>query len=107
TGALYAIRREDYVPLYEDALLDDFEVPIQILKKGKRIVFEQGAFVYDQAQTDVATEKKRKIRTLTGNFQSFQHNKWLFTRKNPILWQFLSHKVFRLLVPYALAIALL
>lgn len=105
TGALYAIRREDFVPLYPDALLDDFEVPIQILRKGKRIVFEAGAFVYDQAQSDVATEKKRKIRTLTGNYQSFNHNKWLFTSENPILWQFLSHKVFRLLVPYAMIIA--
>lgn len=106
TGALYAIYRKDYVPLYPDALLDDFEVPIQILKMGKRIVFEPGAYVYDQAQTDAASEKTRKIRTLTGNFQSFAHNKWLFTRKNPILWQFLSHKVFRLLVPYFLLLAL-
>jgi len=105
TGALYAIRRQDYVPLYKDALLDDFEVPIQILKKGKRVLFEPGAFVYDQAQADAKVEKTRKIRTLTGNFQSFAHNKWLFSRENPILWQFISHKVCRLVVPYAMIIA--
>lgn len=107
TGALHTIRRADYVPLYEDALLDDFEIPIQVLRHDKRIVLEPGAQVFDQAQSDAASEKTRKIRTLTGNFQSFAHNPWLFSRANPIVWQFLSHKVCRLLVPYAMALALI
>jgi len=107
TGALYAIRRGDYHELPADTLLDDFEVPIRILKNGQRILFDKGALVFDQAQADPKTEMTRKIRTLTGNYQSFARNQWLFTGQNPILWQFLSHKVFRLLVPYALLICLL
>ena len=107
TGALYAIRRADYTPLYPEALLDDVEIPMAILKKGKRIVLESGAEVYDAPQTDVSSEKARKIRTLTGNFQSIAKNPWLVTPSNPILWQFLSHKVFRLLVPYMLVVIFL
>lgn len=103
TGALYAIRRLDYAPLYEDAILDDFEIPAPILRSGQRVVFETDAHVYDQPQTDTTQEKIRKIRTLTGNFQSFTRNAWLFSpNTNPIFWQFLSHKVFRLMVPYML-----
>jgi poly-beta-1,6-N-acetyl-D-glucosamine synthase len=103
TGALYAIRKEDVQPLYPDAILDDFEVPIHLLKKGKRILLEDTAYVYDQVQEDTEKEYLRKIRTLTGNFQSFENNLWLFSpAQNPIWWQFLSHKVFRLLVPIAL-----
>lgn len=104
TGALYAIRRRDFVNLREDTLLDDFEIPIQILRSGYRVVFEEGALVYDSPQEIIAGERKRKTRTLTGNFQSFLRNLWLFSPlSNPIFFQFISHKVFRLFVPYAMA----
>ena len=108
TGALYAIYRKDYQPLLNDTLLDDFQTPINILREGKRVVFESTARVFDTLQQSSAGERARKIRTLAGNFQAFVRNKWLFVPvKNPILWQFLSHKVFRLLVPYAMVVALL
>lgn len=104
TGALYAIRRKHFVSLREDTLLDDFEIPIQILRSGYRIVFEDGAIVYDLPQESMAGERKRKVRTLTGNFQAFRRNLWLFSpSRNPVFFQFISHKVFRLLVPYAMA----
>ncbi len=103
TGALYAIHRSDYMPLRNDTLLDDFEVPMQLIKNKLRVVLESQAKIYDTSQEDITGEKKRKIRTLTGNFQSFYWNKWLFNPfKNPIIFQFLSHKVFRLIVPYAM-----
>jgi cellulose synthase/poly-beta-1,6-N-acetylglucosamine synthase-like glycosyltransferase len=103
TGALYMIRTEDYIPLREDTLLDDFEVPINILQKGKRVIFEPRAKIFDDVQEEHSLEQKRKIRTLTGNYQSFVRNSWLFSPiKNRIFFQFMSHKVFRLLVPYAL-----
>ena len=101
SGALYAIRAADYSPLPADTILDDFEVPIGILRKGKRIKFESGAIMYDRAEQDSAGEQRRKIRTLLGNYQSFRRNPWLFDpRRNPIWLQFISHKVLRLVVPY-------
>ena len=107
TGALYAIRKNDYVPLAADALLDDFDVPMEIIKNGKRCLIESGAIIYDFPQEDTAGEKLRKIRTLTGNFQSFFRHCWVFSPiKNPIWLQFISHKVLRLVVPYFLMLAL-
>lgn len=108
TGALYAIRHQDYSPIPTDTLLDDFEVPIRILRRGKRVVLEGRARIYDELQNDVVGERKRKVRTLTGNFQAFSRNGWLFSPlSNPVFAQFVSHKVFRLMVPYALAVMLL
>jgi len=108
TGALYAIYTKNYYQLRNDTLLDDFEIPMQIVKKKLRVVLESQAKIYDESQEDIVGEKNRKIRTLTGNFQSFLWNKWLFIPwKNPIIFQFLSHKVFRLLVPYAMFITLI
>lgn len=106
TGALYAIRRQDAVELAPDTLLDDFETPIALLKRRKRTLFEPSAIAFDRAEADAGREFIRKSRTLAGNFQSFSRNKWLFLpQRNPVWWQFLSHKVARLLVPYALILA--
>lgn len=108
TGALYAIHKELYVPLREGTLLDDFEVPMQIVRRGRRNVLENRALFFDEIQSDSRGERLRKIRTLTGNFQSFARNSWLFNPAlNPVFLQFISHKVFRLFVPYALVAAFL
>jgi cellulose synthase/poly-beta-1,6-N-acetylglucosamine synthase-like glycosyltransferase len=107
TGALYAMSRADFVPLPVDTLLDDFEIPMRVVRKKQRIAFESRALIFDELQQDTAGERKRKVRTLTGNFQSCVRNPWLFSPANPLLVQFLSHKVFRLLMPYALTVLLL
>lgn len=105
SGALYAIRREDYIALPEDTLLDDFQVPAQILRTGQRVLFAEGAYMYDAVAEDGQRERNRKIRTLAGNYQAFRRNPWLFNPfENPIFFQFVSHKVMRLLVPYLLAL---
>ena len=106
TGALYAIRKSDYTPHKTDVLLDDFDTPVSILKRGGRTVFEPDAKVFDKAESSVKDEFRRKSRTLAGNYQSFMRHRWLFNpRKNPVFVQFLSHKVFRLFVPYAMLLA--
>lgn len=108
TGALYAIRTRDFAPIPPDTILDDFEIPMHITRMGKRTLIEPQAHVFDVLQIESAAEKIRKVRTLTGNFQTFSRNFWLFSpAQNPVWFQFLSHKVFRLFVPYALIITLL
>ena len=108
TGALYAIRTADFAPLGDNTILDDFEVPMGTVRRGKRILLDPRAQVYDVLQTESAAEQRRKIRTLTGNFQTFLRHPWLFVPwANPAWFQFMSHKVFRLLVPYAMILALL
>lgn len=108
TGAFYAIRRALFVPLQPGTLLDDFEIPMQVARQGHRVLFDPRALVYDGLQETMAGERTRKMRTLSGNFQSFVQQPWLFLPwHNPLWWQFLSHKVFRLLVPYAMILALL
>lgn len=103
SGALYLIKREYCRPLPEDTLLDDFEMPLPVLQAGERVVLETGALVYDQVSADVRVEKARKVRTLTGNYQVVFRHPWLLIPwQNPIWWQFMSHKVARVLVPYAL-----
>ena len=50
---------------------------------------------------NMAQEKRRKIRTLTGNWQLISQYKILLNPyKNPIFFQYISHKLLRLLIPF-------
>jgi poly-beta-1,6-N-acetyl-D-glucosamine synthase len=107
TGAFYAVRREllDVVP--EGTILDDVYIPMQVLRKGKRVVFDPRARAWDVPDMGPDREFSRKVRTLTGNYQLVQLAPWLLTRENPIRFQFASHKLLRLAVPFALAAVLI
>jgi len=103
TGAIYAIRRELYQDLPEDTILDDVVTPLQIVLKGKRTVFEPHARAYDVVACCALAEYGRKVRTLCGNYQLLaQLPQALLPWRNPIFIQFVSHKVGRLLAPWAL-----
>lgn len=103
SGAIYAIRRGHFVPMPEGLVLDDMWVPLHVVRKGYRIAWEPSAKAYDVVTPSYHHEFKRKVRTLAGNYQLIWMAPWLLVPgMNPLLWQFVSHKVFRLLVPYAL-----
>lgn len=103
TGAIYAIRRELYQDLPEDTLIDDVLIPMRIVLRGKRAVFDSSAKAYDLVACCPNAEFARKVRTLAGNYQLLtQLPDLLVPWRNPVFLQFVSHKVGRLLVPYAL-----
>lgn len=107
TGAIYAIRRELYVPIPDETLLDDVFCPLQCYLQGKRITFDSDARAYDVVSKDVKAEWQRKVRTLTGNWQLFSLIEGLLVPwKSRLWWRFFSHKVARLIVPYFLLLAL-
>jgi cellulose synthase/poly-beta-1,6-N-acetylglucosamine synthase-like glycosyltransferase len=103
TGAIYALRRSLWRPLPENTVLDDVLVPMRAVLAGQRMVFNDRATAFDGTPGDASAEARRKIRTLAGNVQIL----WLEPRLlvpvvNPVWIQYVSHKVGRLLVPYAL-----
>lgn len=101
-GGFYAIRRELAVQQPAGAILDDMFQPLSIIRQGYRSVLDTKACVYDMWPAQVEGEYRRKVRTLAGNFQLLQLAPWSFTPQNRVLFQFLSHKVMRLVVPYLL-----
>lgn len=103
TGAIYALRRECWTNLPAATLLDDVLAPMRAVLNGCRIVFEEEAVAFDRASTDAAAESRRKTRTLAGNYQIFaQEPRLLLPVLNPVWFQYMSHKVGRLVVPWAL-----
>jgi biofilm PGA synthesis N-glycosyltransferase PgaC len=108
TGAIYAMRRSLVEPIPYDTVLDDIEIPLRAFRQGYRIVFDKEALAYDVASSRIEAEFRRKARTLAGNFQLFARNPWLLNPvKNRIFLQTVSHKLFRLFVPYFMILMLI
>lgn len=101
SGALYAMRRSLFTPLPAGTVLDDVLVPMRVAAQGKRVVFEPRAMAWDEPSQEPEAERRRKIRTLAGNFQLVQLAPWLLLPWRNLLWfRFISHKLLRLVAPW-------
>ena len=104
TGAIYCARRTllDASLLPESTILDDVLLPMQIVRKGSRVIFDARARAWDSPDLGEGREFSRKVRTLSGNYQLLQLAPWLLSSQNAIRFEFITHKLSRLAVPFAL-----
>src|ERR1019366_1247054 len=99
-------RRELYTEMPPGTILDDVFVPMNVARRGKRVVFQPSAIAHDQLFSAKGKEFSRKVRTLTGNYQLLRLAPWLLSPANPLLFRFISHKLLRLAVPLSLVLML-
>ncbi len=106
TGALYALRKSLFRPIPPQAILDDVVIPMQAVTGGRRCLFEPLAIAYDLPSTSTSKESIRKRRTIAGAAQLIVNQpSWLLPWRNPIWFEYVSHKVARLLSPLLLVLA--
>jgi biofilm PGA synthesis N-glycosyltransferase PgaC len=103
TGAIYAARRALLKPLPAETILDDVYLPLEVARQGARVVFDERARAWDSPDLGAQREFRRKVRTLTGNYQLVQIAPWVLGSENPLRFRFVCHKLSRLVVPFALA----
>lgn len=101
SGSIYAMRRGLWAPLPAGLILDDLYVPMRAILGGHRVGFTSAARAHDARRTEPEQEFRRKVRTLTGNFQLCA---WLPAVLVPLrnrAWvQFMLHKLMRLFTPW-------
>jgi cellulose synthase/poly-beta-1,6-N-acetylglucosamine synthase-like glycosyltransferase len=103
-GAIYAIRRDGYVPIPPETAVDDFVIPLLAeLTHGTRLVYDADAVAREETPPEVADEFKRRARIGAGGFQSLK-TLWplLHPRHGWLAWSFLSHKLLRWCCPFFL-----
>jgi biofilm PGA synthesis N-glycosyltransferase PgaC len=104
SGALYALRREDFAPLPAALILDDMWVPMRLRLERRDIVFVPEAEFFDEAFDD-DKEFRRKVRTLAGNYQLMAlMPRLLVPFANPSWLEFFSHKLLRLVCPIGMLV---
>ncbi|GAA4315980.1 glycosyltransferase family 2 protein [Mucilaginibacter gynuensis] len=109
-GELFSIRRELYVPVQPDTILDDFMISLLVTIDGYRVVYEPDAYATETASQNVKEELKRKIRIAAGGIQSILRLKSLLNpfRNFVLSFQYISHRVLRwTVVPFLMILALL
>lgn len=106
TGAIYALRKSCFQPIPVGTILDDVLIPMNVVLQGKRVVFEPSALAYDVPEVEAELESRRKKRTLAGNYQMLVLRPAVLNPlRNRIWFQLVSHKLTRLVAPFAMAIA--
>jgi len=106
SGAVYALRRELFVPLPPGTILDDMWTPMHVAAARRRVWMARDAIAYDTISKDDAEEFRRKLRTLAGNWQLLGHMPQLLNPlRNPLWFAWFSHKFLRLIAPWALIAA--
>lgn len=106
-GAIYAIRKDLYVPIHPGTIVDDFVIPLLIAQKSKhKIIYDREAVAIEETAPDVGAEFHRRARIGAGGFQSIG---MLWRLLNPargwVAFSFLSHKILRWFCPFFLLIA--
>jgi cellulose synthase/poly-beta-1,6-N-acetylglucosamine synthase-like glycosyltransferase len=102
TGAIYAVRRADVGELPPDTILDDMWIPMRLRLRRRQVLFCERAVAYDE-EFDDEREFARKVRTLAGNYQLLARMPALLLPfVNPSWLELVSHKVLRLVCPFAL-----
>lgn len=104
TGCVYAMRRHLAPPLPNGTLNDDMYLPLAAFFRGYRVVFDDAALAFD-SPTMLASEFRRKVRTLAGVYQIVGSYPALLGPRNRMWIHFLSHKLARLLMPWAMIAA--
>lgn len=108
-GAVYAIRRSQYVPIPGETIIDDFVIPLAMkLRCGGSIVYDAEAVATEETPPSVGDEFRRRARIGAGGFQCLQR---LWPLALPSAgWTalaFISHKLIRWFAPLLLLVALL
>ena len=107
-GAIFAIRKDLYSPLPHDAI-NDLVIPLQIVARGYRAVFEPEAIGYEQSAGSYVSEFRRKRRIVNRSWHGVRSVPQVLDPRavGIFAWQVWSHKVLRwLILPMVLGVAI-
>lgn len=99
-GAMYTLRRHLFRPCPNDTLIEDFVIPMGVVRQGGRVVFEPHALGWEQGPASPGEEFRRKVRIAAGSAQALvRGNGWPRNAPVKFWFVFLSHKLLRWLSP--------
>lgn len=108
SGEIWAIRRELFEQPPSAIINDDFYMAMRIIKRGYRMVYVPDARSFERVSSTLQDERTRRIRIIAGRFQAISRVAQLVPLNRPlILWEVISHKFLRPIVPLGMIVAFL
>lgn len=98
-GGIDAIRRILYEPMNPD-LLPDFILPLKVVEKGYRVIYEPEAVLKEESLDNTKDEFKMRVRVILRSLHALWYMKHLLNpfRFKIFAWQLFSHKALRYFV---------
>src|SRR5260370_6684627 len=103
-GCIYGMGRDGGSALHEGTLNADMYLPLGAFFEGFRVIMDESALAFD-SPTPLAAEFRRKVRTLAGVYQIVGSYPALLGPSNRMWIDCGSHKLARLLMPWAMIVA--
>ncbi len=102
-GAIFAIRKHLFTPLKE-VDINDFVIPLKVVKKGFRGILEERAFCTEDTGKSAGKEFSRQVRITNRTLRALVNNRDILNfRKNGFFaFKVISHKVAKFMVPFFL-----
>jgi cellulose synthase/poly-beta-1,6-N-acetylglucosamine synthase-like glycosyltransferase len=100
SGALYAVRRNAYVPMYPEAC-SDFLIATKLYEQGLRTVYEPAAICTEETNRQPERELQMRVRVITQTLTDLGRHLYMMNplRSGFYAVQLFSHKVLRYAVP--------
>jgi cellulose synthase/poly-beta-1,6-N-acetylglucosamine synthase-like glycosyltransferase len=99
-GCIYSVRKAAYTDLADD-IISDLVQPLQVIRKGYKVLFEDRALAYEETTKSTKEEFAMRVRVVTRAMRGLLSvsdvlKPWKFAWPAFQLW---SHKVLRWMVP--------
>lgn len=106
SGEILAVRYNLFQSPPDGVINDDFFIALGILRQGFRLVYVPKARSFEHSALTEDDESTRRSRIIAGRYQAMLMSIQFLPWRDPlIVWQIISHKFMRPLVPLAMIIA--
>lgn len=106
-GEQLAIRKDLFIPPPDKIINDDFYIALQVIKQGYNIIYNPKARSYEAVSASQQDELVRRSRIIAGRYQVMGLSLPLLPFRRPVVvWQIISHKYLRPLVPFLMIFSL-
>ena len=94
-GAIYALRRSDYIEQEDVRSGHDFALPYQLAQRGRRAVYEPEAIAWEKPARDLEDEYRRKVRMFARSWQHVATGRVLRGGGPVFVFEIVSHRMLR------------
>ena len=108
SGEVFSIRRDLFESPPDSVINDDFFLALSIIRKGYRLIYAPEACSREPVSRNEQAEIVRRTRIIAGRYQILGMSIGRLPYRKPlVVWQIVSHKFLRPLVPFAMIAAFL